>query len=319
MSATTKQRLEFVLDLFQVNVSVPIEKYLKNIRNKIPRDTISRQQRHISIIVVNYNTLYMIAHLLYSIYEKIEYEQGNIRIIVVDNGSFDGSWDFLKLLERNALKNLVRLRRHRGHGPALRIGIRAIEKFEKDVSLENKTGTMLTMDSDVIVLKRDLITDSITCLYSKENAAMLGQLQFDNLADRGGYAHPSCLMIKKEIYDLPHVKSFVLSGAPATKLHISLRRKGYRILNFPYRERGYILHLGRGTINMVRAYGLVENPSYECGGKGHHYHGTVDGEPVHRREVASFNDAAGELRYPYGKYIDVLNRLKASKDTFMCE
>jgi glycosyltransferase involved in cell wall biosynthesis len=311
-----KEKFHIRFDKFCVYFVDPARKFVLNTTRGGKKHK-EKTSKNISIVIVNYNTLFLIAHLIYSIFDKIVYSDGKIRIIVVDNASLDGSRDFLEVLEKNDFIRLIGLNSQKYHGPGLRIGIRAIENFERRLHEENRTGTVLTLDTDVIVLREDLISAALEKFCENEDAALLGQLQYNKiLGDEGGYPHPSCLFIRKEIYDLPCVRSFVRSGTPAISLVRSVMKNGYEILNFPASSDGYILHLGRGTLGKIRQFGLRDNTHYKWALKSHepHYHGRTDGEVTYGKEVAKFIDHIKELKHPYDSYIEVLETMKARKN-----
>ena len=268
------------------------------------------KRKNVSIVIVNYNTLLLTACLIYSIYKKINYNDGRLKIVLVDNCSFDGSREFLEILNKHGYIELVSLKKTMQHGPALRIGIKRIGAFEKNVHMEQKTGTVLILDSDVIVLRGDVLNDSIKALYSEGDVAMVAQLQNDSLADEGGYPHPSCLLLNKDIYELPKTKPFVSGGTPAIELAISVRRNGKKILNFLFRTDSYILHIGRGSLRKVYEYGLKSNPSYNWASTHAepHYHGNEAGKEILEREHLMFMRDIKSLEFPYSNYLGVLEK-----------
>ncbi len=311
-----KEKFRFRLDKFFVYFVDPARKFILNTARR-GKEHKEKTRKNISIVIVNYNTLFLIAHLIYSIFDKIVYSEGKIRIIVVDNASFDGSREFLEVVEKNDFIRLIGLNNQKYHGPGLRIGIRAIEDFDRRLHEEERTGTVLTLDTDVVVLREDLLSSALERLCENGDAALLGELQYNKkLGDEGGYPHPSCLFIRKEIYDLPCVRPFVRSGTPAIALVRSVMKNGYKILDFPACSDGYILHLGRGTLSKIRQFGLRDNTHYEWALKSYepHYHGRTDGERTYGKEVAKFMDHIKELKYPYDRYIEVLETLKVRKN-----
>src|SRR2546428_13181341 len=76
------------------------------------------ERKRVGIVVANFNTSRLIAHLVFSLYRLLgrsEFAQ----LVVVDNASTDGSLELLDALHGAALIHLIRNRRQRYHGPAL--------------------------------------------------------------------------------------------------------------------------------------------------------------------------------------------------------
>ena len=76
----------------------------------------------VGIVTVNYNTRDLIAGLLFSLYRLLGSAEFG-RIVVVDNGSSDGSLDFLRAAEGAGLIDLIANDANRYHGPALTQGV----------------------------------------------------------------------------------------------------------------------------------------------------------------------------------------------------
>jgi glycosyltransferase involved in cell wall biosynthesis len=67
------------------------------------------------IVVVNYNTRRLIAQLIYSLYRTLR--PPTFRLVVVDNGSTDGSAELLSAIAAAGLCDLIVNRTNRYHGP----------------------------------------------------------------------------------------------------------------------------------------------------------------------------------------------------------
>ncbi|MBN1980465.1 MAG: glycosyltransferase [Chitinivibrionales bacterium] len=269
-------------------------------------------ENNITIIIVHSNTLQLTAHAIYSIYEKIAYTDGAVRIVVVDNCSTDSSASFLEILARNGYIDLVKLTHPVQHGPGLNIGARHVHFFEENLSLEQKTSIFLFLDSDVIILRGEVLTDSRKELFSQKDNAAAAQLQSDQLSDDGGYPHPSCLLMKKNIYESSRIKPFMKGGVPAKNLAKSIRRNNYCIVDFPFRKMNYILHIGRGTLKKLKEYHIMDNPLYKWSLDHYspHYHGNPEGEKIFRNEQDKFVTDIKNLDHPYDNYLKILSNYK---------
>ena len=72
-------------------------------------------------MVVNYNTRRLIAQLIYSLYRILQPPM--FRLVVVDNGSTDGSAELLSAAAAAGLCHLVANPTNRHHGPGLNQGV----------------------------------------------------------------------------------------------------------------------------------------------------------------------------------------------------
>src|SRR3954471_13121169 len=78
----------------------------------------SAGQPRVACVVVNFNTRWLIAGLLFSLYRLLGKDQF-ATIVVVDNHSQDGSLALLDGCAEAGLIHLIRNRGQRYHGPAL--------------------------------------------------------------------------------------------------------------------------------------------------------------------------------------------------------
>ena len=86
-----------------------------------PRDTAADHAR-VGVVTVNYNTAPLIALLLWSLYQVLDTSMLE-QVVVVDNGSTDGSAQLLSGLTEASLCHLVANAENRSHGPGINQGI----------------------------------------------------------------------------------------------------------------------------------------------------------------------------------------------------
>jgi glycosyltransferase involved in cell wall biosynthesis len=232
-----------------------------------PEDRASAQ---VAVVVVNWNTAELIASLLFSLFRVVGRSQW-ARIVVVDNASTDGSRPLLQAMADAGLLECVFNAEQRYHGPGLNDGIDHLAKAQLDAAPADLIDYIWVLDSDVIVLRSDVVEKSVAALRSA-GAALAGQFQYD--AMRQGYAHVSSLLLDPARVWQPGISRFEENGAPGVAMQISLLRRGLSRLDFPFRKEGYLIHLGRGTLRAVYERDDRSN-KYFSWAKGHwesHYH-----------------------------------------------
>lgn len=138
------------------------------------------------VIAVNYNTRDLIALLLWSIHHAL---RGQVpSVLVVDNGSTDGSRTLLEGCREAALCELIANDANRYHGPALNQAMSHLAARERDALIERSRWVWL-LDSDCVVVRSDVLTDAIGAA-SARGAALVGERWWDpwHGCDRTGAA-----------------------------------------------------------------------------------------------------------------------------------
>jgi glycosyltransferase involved in cell wall biosynthesis len=92
------------------------------------------------------------AQLIYSLYRALR--PPAFRLVVVDNGSSDGSAELLSAVAAAGLCHLISNPGNRYHGPALNQGVSSLaEAAQRDG--EGPAGAVWLLDSDCVVLRPD--------------------------------------------------------------------------------------------------------------------------------------------------------------------
>jgi glycosyltransferase involved in cell wall biosynthesis len=228
------------------------QSYIEKIRRNWPPspsfpDTSPRV--NVAVVIVNWNTKDLLAALLFSLCRILGREKIS-RIVVVDNNSTDSSRLWLKSLADAGLIDVVLNNRQRYHGPGLNDGIQFLERMQRNPTRpEDITDYIWVLDSDVIVLRDDVINDAIAAMRNS-NSALCGQFQTDAMQE--GYAHISSIIFDPLKIWRRGFSPFEESGAPGVAMQRSLIRRRVNRLDFPFRARGYLIHFGRGTLRIVR-------------------------------------------------------------------
>jgi glycosyltransferase involved in cell wall biosynthesis len=214
----------------------------------------------VAIVVANFNTRELISQLIFSLYRFLGGSEFS-ELVVVDNGSTDGSRELLAGLQRAKLLHLIANRTQRYHGPALTQGVSWLVRRPTPVDC------VWVLDSDVVVLRPDTVRDALAVLH-RHDAAIVGQKLGDGEYDRLLSNNPEMLDPCSMLLD-PHrvwrspIPHFLEDGAPATELQIAVDALGLHLVTFPFVEDGYLIHLGRGTLRAIALSGDASNRYYE--------------------------------------------------------
>jgi len=259
-----------------------------------PRKTGNTIVANVAIITVNSNTANLIAGLLFSLCRIVGREQIG-RVVVVDNNSTDGSRDILGAFSEAGLIDVIYNDRQRYHGPGLNDGMHLLERLQRNAkSRDELVKYVWVLDSDCILLRHDIVEHSLAALQNS-GAALCGQ--FQNEAVPEGYAHISSLLFDPAKIWRRGINKFEEHGMPAIALQCSMLRERIPRLNFPFRDGGYLLHLGRGTLRSIRERSDSANRYYSWA-KNHwdsQYHGAPRGKLLHEEFLEVFAREVPEL------------------------
>ena len=256
--------------------------------------------RHVGIVVANFNTRRLIAQLVFSLYRLLgrnEFAQ----IVVVDNASTDGSREVLDALDDARLIHLIRNRSQRYHGPALTQGISSLARRQRTVGADERLDYVWVIDSDVIVLRRDTVRDALR-VFEQSDAAAVGQKTgdpaYNDLLQRNPeMLHPCSLMLNPTRIWQDPIPPFLEDGAPSTALQVAADARGLRLVEFPFIEHGYLLHLGRGTLREVADGNNTANRYYNWAvdHRDYHFAGKGDGAETLAAFTKLFDAEVGDL------------------------
>ena len=126
------------------------------------------------VVVVSYNTRRLTAQLIYSLYRTLRPPE--FHLVVVDNGSTDGSAQLLSAVAEAGLCDLIRNQENRYHGPGLNQGMSRLAELRGSGAVPITAVWLL--DSDCVVLRPDAL--SAPCAVMRETgAALVGQRGYD--------------------------------------------------------------------------------------------------------------------------------------------
>ena len=210
------------------------------------------------IVVVNHNTRQLVAQLIYSLYRTLR--PPAFGLVVVDNGSTDGSAELLSAVATAGLCHLIRNPDNRYHGPGLNQGVSYLAEATRRAGAV-PTSYVWLLDSDCVVLRPDALSAPCTVM-DDTGAALVGQRGYDTSDDDELLGLHSLLIDPAQVWQ-PTIPPFQDHGSPSEALQRSCAQAGLLAVDFPYTRGGYILHIGRGSLREIVATQDRTNRHYE--------------------------------------------------------
>ncbi len=213
------------------------------------------------MVTVNYNTRHLLARLLFGL--RCVLNPGVVvATVVVDNASTDGSRALLGHLEDAGLVEVIRNDGQRYHGPGLTQGVNLLAQRQATGSVD--LDLVWVLDTDVLIVRADTL-DAASAALVNTGAALAGEP--DDGDETGPGISDTRVAVSSLLFD-PRVvwqagtRPFLEDGDPARHLQYDLAAQGRRILSFPFRSGGYLVHLGRSTLAEVVRAGERSNRYY---------------------------------------------------------
>ena len=120
------------------------------------------KQRSVAIIIVNWNQKKLLANCLSSLKSKTAYS--NYRVVVVDNGSLDGS---VELVKSFPWADFIALDKNYGFSVGNNKGIvYALEKYKPDY--------VLLLNNDIEIVQADWLSKMVSVEESEDNVGIVG-------------------------------------------------------------------------------------------------------------------------------------------------
>ena len=207
-----------------------------------------RQPSTIAAVTVNYNTVDITRQMLYSIFASGAITMID-ELVVVDNGSTDGSREYLDAMAARGLITLLKNRWPPYHGPGLNRAMSHLARQADACAIEY----VWILDTDVIVLQGDTLQAAIE-VARETKAAIVGQY-------RDGASHSlfAQLVDPKQIWRRS-VPPFQESGSPSGRLQDYVLATGGTAATFGFAWRGDVLHLNSATSQQLLRLGKGRNP-----------------------------------------------------------
>ncbi len=190
------------------------------------------------------------AYLIFSLY-RILGKDAFEKILVIDNGSNDGSLSMLLDMEKNNLIELLVNERDQYHGPALNQAFSYLAaQRAKEGRLPVKDYVWI-LDSDTIILRKDSLQKALSYLVTSKSA-IVGECGFKN--ERKLDANLWSLLVDPQVVWQPSMPLFTNGGAPSVLIQQTLRKRGIEIGHFPFMIDALVFHFGSGTVLTALAH-----------------------------------------------------------------
>jgi glycosyltransferase involved in cell wall biosynthesis len=245
----------------------------------------------VTVVCASYNTKELTGLLLWSLRRIVRWP--DLDIVVVDNGSADGSEQMLAGAAREGVCTLLANDTNRHHGPALNQGISWLAARPGPLP-----EWLWILDSDVVAARPGVLAEAVAAARGG-SAALAGEPQWDpwHQAERFGN---HCLLLDPARVWRPGIGPFTDDGDPGFGLLSSAAHAGLGLAAFPFAAAGHVIHRGRGSLAAVYAAGDRSHRDYGWAA-GHHdpHFGQVPGAAERHHELLrAFRDQTGPLTGP---------------------
>ena len=242
----------------------------------------------VAVLTVSYNTRELTALLLWSLYRVLEWR--SLEVVVVDNGSRDGSAELLADAEAAGLCVLVANNANRLHGPALNQALSW---------LAGRPGPspqwVWVLDSDCVVARGDALSHALRAAEGRD-AALVGEPVWDRWHRCEAFGLYSLLLRPARVWR-PPLRPFAAGGDPIHDMLVSANATGLQTAPFGFTAEGYVIHRGRGSLAAVAAGNERSNPLYEWASDHHepHFEGVPGAYERYQELVESFRQEVGTI------------------------
>jgi glycosyltransferase involved in cell wall biosynthesis len=242
----------------------------------------------VAVVCASYNTKELTGLLLWSLRRIVRWP--DLDIVVVDNGSRDGSAEMLDEAARRGVCTVLANDVNTHHGPALNQGISWLAAQPGPLP-----GWIWILDSDVVAARPGVLAGALTAAQN-QSAALAGEPQWDRWHQTERFGSYSLLLDPTLVWR-PGIRPFSDDGDPAFSLLASAAQAGLGLAAFPFTAAGHVIHRGRGSLAAVFAAGDRAHRLYDWAADHHEPHfGEVPGAAQRHAELLrAFRDQTGPL------------------------
>jgi glycosyltransferase involved in cell wall biosynthesis len=245
----------------------------------------------VAVITVSFNTRELTALLLWSLRRVLAWE--SLEVIVVDNGSEDGSAELLARIAAAGGCRLIANATNRMHGPALTQAMSFIAARDSDLPQ-----WVWVLDSDVVISRPDALGKALG-RAGETKAAIVGESWWDQWHETDRFLAYSLLIDPVRVWR-GGIRPFADGGDPAFDLLQSASAAGEMLAEFSFVRDRYVIHRGRSSLMTIWESGDTAHPDYEWTLDHHEPHfGLVDGAAAdHEELLRRFRAEVGSLDDP---------------------
>ena len=212
------------------SAALEMRRYLREVRAERYHEILSSEVApSISMLVPAHNEEQSIRQNVQALL-TVAYPQ--LEIVVVDNGSRDGSAQLLAEAERGGVCTLLANHRNRHHGPGLNQGISYLASRPGP-----RPAWIWILDSDVVAARPGALSAAVTVARA-HSAALVGEPQHDQWHPDGRFGQYSLLMDPAVAWQ-QQPGPFTGGGDPSHGLLTSAVRLGIPMAPFPFTAAGH--------------------------------------------------------------------------------
>lgn len=197
-----------------------------------------------------------------------------VDVVVIDNGSSDGSVELLAGLAEAGLCQLLANEANRQQGPGLNQGLSYLAN--RACATGRAPAWVWVLDPDCVVARSDVLDFALQELAATD-ASVMGETQCDRWHGvvRFGY---HCLLVDPARTWRDPLAVFEDGGDPSFAFLASCQSAGLVLNEFGFLSDGYVIHRGRGTLARLVDTDERSNPLYGWALEHHEPHfGGVSG------------------------------------------
>jgi len=242
----------------------------------------------VAVVTVSYNTRELTALMLWSLRRVLEWK--SLEVVVVDNGSTDGSAELLAKTDAAGGCRLIANASNTMHGPALTQAMSFLASRGSELPQ-----WIWVLDSDVVISRPDALKRAVD-RAEDTGAAVVGESWWDSWDETYSFLAYSLLLDPVRVWR-DGIEPFADGGDPVGDLLRSAKAQGETLSEFPFVKDRYVIHRGRSSLSAVWQSGDTAHPSYDWAREHHEPHfGLVEGAAARHKELLrAFRAEAGPL------------------------